>query len=822
MIQAYLASRFIQLRRFWRLAEARLLFLSLLVSVIAVTSVGFFTDRADRAMTAQATQLLGGDLVIVSTRAVDPAYLSEADKQGLRQANTISFPSMVSMGEKFQLTQIKAVSENYPLQGQLEIESNINGTTETFNINQLRDNDTVAETRLFAALQVKTGAQVQLGQSTVRLSRMIRKMPDQASSAFQIAPILILPLLKVEETGLLTPASRASYSYLFTGDETQIAKYKKWLKPRLKPGERLRTLDDGLPSVQNALQRGQRFLKMASLLAVILAGAGIALSSYSLTRHETSSVAVLKTLGASRRQILFRYLGQSLMIATAAAIMGSLLGYFIQMLLASTLQDFVGQSLPDASWRPVSTGFITAWIMAMGFSAPQLMQLVKTAPIQILQGRSMQSKTPYLLSLLMLSAAIFLLMWLQTQDLTLSVTLLFSVIFALAIFWLIAEIMLRLLNKFGQRWQLPKANRRMTIMVVVFAVGLFSLFLLTILRGDLINRWQASIPADAPNHFLINIQPDEVKPLQAFLHKNLTITEDQAPLYPMLLGRLVEINNKSVSPDDYEKQRAQRLLIREFNLSATVAMPEGNIISDGKWFEKSAKKGLSVEQGIAETLKLKMGDSLTFDIAGQRVTEKIISLRSVKWDSMKPNFFVLLAPQAIKNYPKTYITSLHIGNKALAKLPGLIRQFPSITDIDISAILTQVRELIDKAAFAVQAIFLFTLLAGVVVLFAALQSQKAMRRKEIAILKTLGASRVYLRHKLLLEFALIGALAGLLASVMALTVGNIAAYVLFDLSPEINLSLIISGTLIGAVLVSVAGYFNVKGLLSVVPVSLFR
>jgi putative ABC transport system permease protein len=810
------------LRQFWRLAEARLLFLSLLISVVAVTSVSFFTDRADRAMAAQATQLLGGDLVIVSTRPINPDYLSEADKQGLLQASTLSFPSMVSSGEKFQLTQVKAVSKNYPLQGKLEVSADINGTPQTFTINQLEHNDAIAETRLFAALEVKAGAQVQLGQSKITLAKMIRKIPDQASSTFQIAPILILPLAKLKQTGLLTPASRASYRYFFAGNETQISTYKKWLKPRLKPSEHLRTLDDGLPTVQNALQRGQRFLKMAALLAVILAGAGIALSSYSLTRRETTSVAVLKTLGASRKQILFRYLGQLFIVATLAGILGSLLGYFIHTLLAISLQEFVGQNLPEVSWQPVITGFITAWIMAIGFSAAQLLQLVNIAPIQILQVQNNRLTAPYLLSFVILSAAIFLLMWLQTQDLKLSIILLIAVISALAIFWLIAVIMLRMLGKLGQRWPLPKTHQRMTILVVVFAIGLFSLLLLTTLRGDLINRWQASIPVDAPNHFLINIQPDEVKPLQAFLHKNLSIKNDQTPLYPMLLGRLVAINNKTVSPDDYQQQRAQRLLIREFNLSATTTMPEGNIIRDGKWFKKEAQKGLSVEQGIAKTLKLKMGDSLTFDIAGQRITEKIISLRSVKWDSMKPNFFVLLAPQAIKNYPKTYITSLHITDNAITKLPGLIRQFPTVTDIDVSAILAQVRDLIDKAAFAVQAIFLFTLVAGVVVLFAALQSQKAMRRKEIAILKTLGASRTYLRRSLLLEFSLIGGLAGFLASILALTAGNIAAFLLFDLNPEINLSLIATGTTIGAVLVGVAGYFNVRGLLSVMPVSLFR
>lgn len=808
-------------RRFWRLAEMRLLFLALLVAVIAVTSVGFFTDRADRAMNAQATQLLGGDMVLVSTRPIDEGLLKEAQTRGLRTAKVVSFPSMVASGEKFQLAQIKAVSPDYPLHGKIETSKDSVGVIDETVVSTLKKNETLADARLFLALNANSGDEVQLGQSKITLARVIRKMPDQASNAFQFAPKLILPLESLADTGLLTAASRARYSFLFAGDEGQIKQFRNWLKPKLKLNERIRTLDDGLPSVQQALQRGQRFLKMASLLAVILAGAGIALSSYSLTRHETPSVAVLKTIGASRRQILMRYLGQLFLVAILAAIIGALLGYFIQFFLAGYLQEFVGQTLPDAGWTPILIGLITALIMAIGFSAPHLLQLVKTAPIQILQRTRAPSKTPLVFSFSSLALAVFLLMWLQTSDLKLSIYLLVAVIMASLAFWVIALLMLRLVRKLGERWRLPKANRRMALMIVVFGVGLFSLLLLTTLRSDLINRWQASLPVDAPNHFLINIQPDEVAPLKSLLAKENVKT----PIYPMVLGRLVKINGKPVSPDDEkykENQRAQRLLIREFNLSANSTMPEGNIIVAGKWFGPNAQNGFSMEEGIAKTLGVKMGDELTFDIAGQRLTEKVGSLRKVQWDSMKPNFFVLAAPKAFEDFPKTYITSIHLDDSKTKVLPMLVKRFPSITDIDISAILIQVRDLINKAAFAVQAIFLFTLVAGIVVLFAALQSQKALRRKELAILKSLGASRSYLRRNLLLEFAMIGALAGFLASVLALVAGNVTAYALFELSPEVNLTLVIIGTMVGALLVSIAGYINVRGLLSVVPVSLFR
>lgn len=812
---------FTQLRRFWRLAEMRLLFLALLVAVVAVTSVGFFTDRAERAMSAQATQLLGGDLVIVSTRPIDKNFLAEANKQGLQTAETVSFPSMVSVGDKFQLVQVKAVSRHYPLHGAIETTVDNGRTLQETSISDLNDHQAIAESRLFISLGIKSNDLVQLGQSKVQLSSVIQKMPDQATSAFQLAPTLILPIQQLAATELLGPASRASHSFFFAGDEEKIQKFKQWLKPQLASNERLRTLDDGLPSIQQALEKGQRFLKMASLLAVILAGAGIALSSYSLMHHETSAVAVLKTLGASRKQILVRYLSQLLLIATIATAIGSVMGYFIQFFLANYLQDFVGQTLPEAGWRPVMIGLFTAWIMVLGFSASQLFQLVAISPIQILQGQSSQSQSPRLLSFLAISAGIFLLMWLQTEDIKLSFILLLSVLSALVLFWLVATLMLYFVRQLGQRWRLPKANRRMVLLVVVFGIGIFSLLLLTTLRGDLIQRWQANLPAKAPNHFLINIQPDEVAPIQSLLAKD----NIETPLYPMTLGRLTKINDKLVSPDDLvyaENERAQRLLIREFNLSSTSIIPEGNEISSGEWFKPETENGYSVEEGIAKTLGLKLGDTITFDIAGQILKEEITSLRLVKWDSMKPNFFVITAPKALADKPQTFITSIHIDANKTEVLPELINQFPSVTDIDISAILTQVRELIDKASLAVQAIFVFTLVSGVVVLFSALQSQKAIRRKEIAILKTLGASRAYLRRNLLLEFIMIGGLAGFLASSLAIVVGNVVAYQLFDLNPEINFSILLIGTTLGAGLVGVAGYFNVRGLLSVLPVSLFR
>jgi putative ABC transport system permease protein len=462
--------------------------------------------------------------------------------------------------------------------------------------------------------------------------------------------------------------------------------------------------------------------------------------------------------------------------------------------------------------------------MVLGFSVPQLLQLVNIAPVHILQGQKIASANPYRYALIAILGGTLLLMWMQTQDIKLSLFLLSATVIATLLFWFIAKGLLHFLRIANQKLHstnslsLPKANPRISLLIVVFGIGLFSLLLLTALRTDLIERWQATIPDNAPNHFLINIQGNEIKPLQAIFKSK----QINAPLYPMVRGRLVAINNKAASPADYTGEQAKRLMAREFNMSAIADLPKSNKIVSGNWFVTDESKGLSVEEGIAETLGLHMGDQLEFDIAGQRLSDTITSLRSVHWDSMQPNFFVLAAPSALENYPRTYITSIHVGKQAKHFIPDLIHQFPSITDIDISSIMTQVKDLISKAAFAVQAIFSFTLVAGIIVLFAALQSQKAERSKEIAILKSIGASRAYLSKHLIIEFTLIGAVAGLIAGVLAVIAANIAAYALFDLIPSINYLLILSGMLAGAILVGTAGYFNMRPLLNIAPVALFR
>lgn len=808
-------------RQRWRMPELRLLLLALIVSVTVVTAVGFFSSRVENAMQAQARQLLGGDLVLASSRPLDNVWLQYGKDLGLETAETISFPSMVSSGDKLQLSQLKVVSSGYPLRGELKTAA-APDAPEQLAAGQLPARGEIwAESRLFADLGVRPGAQVTLGRSVFKLTRVLTQEPDRGVNLFQLAPQVLMNLGDLPATGLLSPASRASFSQLFAGPDTAVRQLQQKLKPQLKPTERIRTLAEDLSSVDQTLQRSGRFLGLATLLSVVLAGAAVALTSTSLMRRELAAMAVLKAMGMSRRQVLLDHAFSLLLTAMLAAVVGVTLGLALQFGLAEWLSRFVGKDLPAPAPLPALTGLLTAVILLLGFAWPQLLQLVNASPMQILQGalqRPRQSVRVVAASLLL---AVFGLLWLQSQDLKLAGMLFAGLLVGVALFWSLAVVALRLTQTVGRRLQsrwMPSLgrSRRAVLLVVVFATGLFTLLLLTTVRTDLLNRWQETLPPDAPDNFLINIQPAEVEPLRAFFAAHGVKTE----LYPMIRGRLLEINGKPAQPDDYPEQRAQRLLEREFNLSSFAEFPGSNVLLQGKWFDGKTQ-GFSIEKGIGETLHFGMGDTLTFDIAGQRLTDTVTSVREVRWDSMQPNFFVIAAPGRLEHLPQTFITSIHLGEKK-ALVTDMIHQFPSVTVIDIGAIVAQMSSLIEQVSAAVEGIFIFTLIAGVVVLIAALQSQKAERRREIAILKSLGAGRAELRRRIWGEFLLLGALAGLLAGLLALTAGNLFGHYLFDLDMHLDLWPLLVGGVVGSVLVGVAGYWNLRALLKVLPLSLLK
>jgi len=560
----------------------KLLFLALLVSAMAVASVGFFTSRVEQAMLSQASQMLGGDLVLESARPFSPDYRAEAESLQLHQAESIHFRSMVAVGDRFQLVAVDAVSDAYPLRGQFEVADSPGAPARAMARSELRAGEVWAGQRLFTELGVRPGDTIQLGQRTFMLRQVLVRDPVAGDSLFELAPALIMPLADLESTGLLSPASRARFQLMFAGPPARIDALRTRLAPRLETTERIRSLADGAPTIRQSYERANRFLGLAALFSVVLAGAAIALTAASLIRHETPTVAVLKAFGLQRRTILRDYLTSLWGLALLAAGAGALLGYGLQWLVGGWLGSFAGIELPPAHWQPLLVALLTALVMVTGFSLPYLFNLMDTPAMQILRG-NLHPRHPlgWLLALCILPA-VFILLWLQAGELKLALWLFLGLLAGLLAFWGVTRLALAGLLRLGLRpgweWLAPlRHSRRSSLLVVVFATGLFTLLLLASLRTDLVGRWQDSLPVDAPNYFLINIQPEERAELERFLaEKSL-----KANLFPMIRGRLTRINGEPVTVEQYADPRSRRLLEREFNLSELVTLPASNRLLAG-------------------------------------------------------------------------------------------------------------------------------------------------------------------------------------------------------------------------------------------------
>lgn len=814
-------------RRDWRLTDVRLLVLALVVAVTAVTSVSFFTNRVDRAMRSEATALLGADILVQSSRPIPETYSASAQDAGLNTAWVTEFPSVAIAGDNSVLAQVKAVSDEYPLRGSLNIALQRGEAGEPAD-GIPASGEVWVEERVLLQLELQPNAMIELGNSRFRVSRLITFEPDRGGSVFQLAPRILINDKDLQATGLLTPASRASFRLLIAGEEEPRNGFQARLKTRLKPYERLQSIDDGRPEIANALNRASRFMSLAAMLTVVLSGAAVALAANSFSQREITRVAILRTLGAERTTLWLNYGLRLLVLLTLAAITGSLIGYFAQSILGYVLQDWVQVTLPAPNLTPLLTGFGTAALTLAGFALPPVLRLLQTPPMRILRSEITAPPLSIWLTLLLMAATIMTLLAWQAGDWKLATRVFGGIVIALGVIlacsWGVIALIRKLPLPGGRNWRFGLANlsrfgKRSSLLIAVFSTGILTLTLLGGVRDDLMQAWENNVPDDAPNHFLINIQPDELGDLRTFFADRSLNTKK---LYPMVRGRLLKINEHEVSADDYSEDRPKRLVNREFNLSADPKLPDANTIVAGKWFEPDSEEGFSVEEDIAKTLGFGMGDTLVFDIAGEQLSKTITSLRKVQWDTMQPNFFVMTPPAIIQQLPATYITSLFVPAEDKQFATDLVKRFPGVTTLDVKAILQQVRRIIDQASRAVEYVFLFTLLAGIVVLLAAIQTQRTERRQEIALLKSFGAPGKQIRSAVAAEFALIGALSGLLGSSLAVLSGWILASQVFDLSYSVSWSQIFLAALLGALFTGLVGMIVVRQMLDTQPIVLLQ
>ncbi|KAB2638228.1 MAG: FtsX-like permease family protein [Verrucomicrobia bacterium] len=810
-----------------RAGELTVLGFAMVLAVMALTSVSFVTDRVQQALIQQSHQLLGGDLLLTADHpwpakgGQDPR--DKAGELGLAVAESITFPSMVSADGSTQLADIKAVTGNYPLRGALRIadHSGEPGLSDHETHEIPSPGSVWVDERLLGALGARMGSSIVVGNSRLQVSAVLVVEPDKGFNVFAFAPRLMMNNEDLFATGLIQIGSRANWRLHLAGAPAAVASFREWAGRHIGRGEKIESLDNARPEVRVLLERVQRFLGLAALLAVILATVAIAMTADRYVRRHLNGCAVMRCLGAQSRRVLAIHLGEFLIFGALATAVGCVAGYSLQHLLASQIGRLLNTDLPAASLQPWLLGGATGVVLMTGAALPPLLRFRQVPAIAVLRREwgEVRSWPHWLAAAISLG---LLMLWVG-GDSTLSLIVIGGFALIAGIYAVLTTVLLVMLRSLASTGAIPgwrlglaglyRRRRNTLIQAVALALGLTALLLLTAGRSDLLTSWKSRLPADAPNRFAINIQPDQREAVADFFRNQHV----NASLEPMVRGRLVAINGRAVNANDYGEPQARNLLEREFNLSWSTQLPAGNTISGGNWHGPSATPQFSVEQGLAEKLHLQLGDELTYDIAGTRIKAPITSLRKLDWDSMRVNFFVIASQGLLESSAASYITSFHLPPERNEAVNALVRLFPNLTVIDVASLMRQLEEAIEQAARAIEAVFGFALVAGLVVLIAVFQTTRDERVREMAILRALGASRRQLLQSLAAESMALGGLAGLLAGAGASGLSLVLARQVFHLAylPNIMLPLLSVG--IGMVVASCAALLGVGRVLNVGP-----
>jgi putative ABC transport system permease protein len=816
------------LLRDWRSGELRLLLVALIVAVAAVTSVGFLADRVGRALERDAAQMLGADIVLDADEPIPPAFENQARDQGLTLVHTFQFPSMASAGQGAQLVSLKAVETGYPLRGSLRT---ADGPAVAESATRaIPEPGTVwVDPQLLASLGVKMGDTITLGDSHFRIARVITYEPDRGMSFVNLSPRVLMRADELQATGLLAPGSRVDYGLLAAGGTQAVAAYAEWLDTRLQRGQKIATVESGRPEIRRVLDRAQRFLSLVALLAVLISAVAVALAATRFMLRHRDGIAVMRCMGATQQQVTRILSVEFALVGLAGSILGGLAGYVAHLGLIAMLGRMIGTDLPAPSLIPAVQGLATGMWLLLGFALPSLAQLRHVPPARVLRRDAGGVRMGSVLGYAVGAAGFALLIWWFAGDVQLGAVIAGGFLGAFAAFavvaWLCVQVLARVRRAAGGmpalRFALAGVVRRRAAtitQVCALAIGLMALLLLAMTRTDLIAGWQRTLPPDAPNRFLINIQPDQREPVATDLTKAGVA---DVTLFPMIRGRLVAVNGRAISSADYTDERARRLVDREFNLSYSDRMPSYNTLQSGQWMKPDSRE-VSMEAGISRTLGLHMGDKLAFDIAGQTVDVTVTSLRGVDWDTMRANFFAMLSPSVLANAPQSWITSFRLPAGQAELLPRLVQRFPNLTVFDVDAILRQLQDVLDQVAQAVQLLFGFTLAAGVLVLAAALTATRDERIREAAVLRALGATRQQLARAQRIELLAVGGLAGALGAAGAGAVAWALSQRVFDFDITFSLWPWLVGIAAGMLGAWAGGALALRGVLRTPPLVTLR
>ena len=816
-------------RTLWRdlrAGELRLLIVAVLLAVAALTAVGFFADRLKGGLQRDARQLLGGDAVLASDNPTPSGLVERARSLGLQTSGTLGFPTMARAGDAqggaTKLVALKAVSEGYPLRGNVQVASAPDGPAQV-----TRDIPAKGEVwvdgPLLESLALKVGDTLLLGDTGLRIARVIALEPDRGAGFMSFAPRVMLNQADIPATGLVQPASRVSYRFAVAGEARAVKQFSDAVEADIKKGEmrgvRLESFESGRPEMRQTLDRAEKFLNLVALLAALLSAVAVALAARGFAASHLDDCAMLRVLGQSQRTIACAYAFEFAVIGLVASALGVAVGFGVHYAFVVLLAGLVDSALPAPTWWPVAFGLGMGLTLLFSFGLPPVLQLARVPPLRVIRRDvgGLKPASIAVLSVGMLGFAALLIA--ASSDLKLGFIAVGGFAAAVVVFaalsWVAVKVLRRSVNEAtAPRW-LVLATRQISarpayavVQVSALSVGLLALVLLVLLRTDLVSSWRKATPPDAPNRFVINVMPDQSDAFQKSLRDGGVTQFDW---YPMIRGRLVAINDKPVSPDDYADDRAKRLVDREFNLSNSAEAPPHNIISSGVW-KPDAPGEVSVEEGLAETLGLKLGDELHFDIGGIASAARLTSLRKVDWGSLHANFFVMYTVATLTDVPVTYMGAFR-APEVKGFDNALVRAYPNVTNVDMSATLNQIQRVLDQVIRAVEFLFGFTLAAGLVVLFAAVTATREERAREFAIMRAVGARASLLRQVQRAELIGVGLLAGVLASGVASVIGWALARYVFDFTWTASPLIIIGGALSGAVLALAAGWWGLRDVL---------
>ncbi|GAA6141738.1 FtsX-like permease family protein [Hydrogenophaga sp. 5NK40-0174] len=822
--------------RDWRAGELRLLILAVALAVAALTSVAFFADRLQAGLKRDATALIGGDAVVRSDNPPEAEIVALADKLGLRTVQTASFPTMGRATEEdggaARLVSLKAVGEGYPLRGALRVSPG-EGAPDEATTAVPTPGTAWADKALLVALDLKVGQTVLLGNSSFRLDRLLVVEPDRGSGFMTFAPRLMINAADLPATGLVQPASRITYRYAVAGEPPAVKRFvdfvNQGLEARTWRGVRLETLDGGQPVMQQTMARAEKFLNLVALLTALLAAVAVAIAARAFAQRHLDACAMLRVLGVSQSTMARAYAFEFVLVGLVASAVGLLLGYLVHFVFVWLLAEFVATSLPQPGWFPFGIGAAMGLTLMLAFGLPPVLQLAKVPAVRVIR-RDVGQLRPASLSVLALGVLGFCVLLLAvSRDLTLGSIAVAGFAIAVLVFagvaWVAVKVLRRSVNENTASRPVLLATRQLSarpayavLQVSSLAVGLLALVLLVLLRTDLIASWREATPPDAPNRFVINVQPYQADEFQTFMRQSGV---EKFDWYPMIRGRLVEINGQAIDPDKYEDDRAQRLVEREFNLSYAAGKPEHNDVVKGQWVENESG-GISFEEGLAETLGLKLGDQIAFDISGERVEARITSLRKVNWGSLRVNFFAMFPVSDLPDAPTTFISAFRApdGNDRFDN--ELVKAFPNITNVDMTLTIGQVQRVLDQVIRAIEFLFSFALVAGLVVLLATVTATRTEREREFAILRAVGAGSALLRQVQRIELLGVGVLAGTMASVVALAVGWALARYAFEFNWQPPLWAPIAGASLGGLLALAAGWWGLRSVLNTPVVETLR